>query len=75
MENYGKIWNLDHCLAISTFNLSDENEIKKCFGWVNLRPMYVRENISKGNKTDIWLYVLQEIKARYFRKLNEQEAR
>ena len=48
MENYGKVWNLDHCLAVSTFNLLDENEMRKCFNWLNLRPMYVKENISRG---------------------------
>ena len=40
LENYGKIWCLDHCLAIASFNLSDEKGMKKCFNWINLRPMY-----------------------------------
>ena len=31
VENYGKIWQLDHTLPISSFNLSDENEMRKCF--------------------------------------------
>ena len=44
MENYGKVWHLDHCLAITSFNLLDENEKKKCFNWINLRPMYVKDN-------------------------------
>ena len=71
MQNYGKVWNLDHCLAVSTFNLLDENEMRKCFNWTNLRPMYVRDNIIKGNKIDYWLYLLQEVKAKYFLKVNE----
>ena len=75
VENYGKIWTLDHTIPISSFNLSNENEKRKCFFWSNLRPMYVKENISKGNKIDMWLYALQEIKGRYFLKLNVQEAR
>ena len=52
VENYGKIWCLDHCLPVSSFNLLDKYEVKKCFSWWNLRPMYIKENISKGNKID-----------------------
>ena len=75
LNNYGKVWSLDHCLPVSSFNLLDENEMKKCFNWRNLRPMYTRENIIKGNKIDYWLYVMQEIKSKYFlRNINEQEA-
>ena len=31
LENYGKVWCLDHCPAIASFNLLDEKELKKCF--------------------------------------------
>ena len=70
IENYGSVWQIDHCLPITSFNLLDENDMKKCFCWVNLRPMYCSENISKGNKIDMRMYLLQEIKSKYFMKLN-----
>ena len=70
LENYGSVWQIDHCLAISSFNLLDENDMKKCFNWINLRPMYCSENISKSNKIDHRLYLLQQIKAKYFLKVN-----
>ena len=41
LENYGKNWCIDHCLAINSFNLFDENffeKMRKCFNWQNLRP-------------------------------------
>ena len=60
LENYGKIWCLDHCLPIASFNLIDENYLKKCFNWINLRPMYVKDNIIEGDKSDIRLYLLHE---------------
>ena len=63
-DNYGSVWQIDHCLAIASFNLLDEKEMKKCFNWINLRPMYCSENISKGNKIDMRLYLLQEVKAK-----------
>ena len=73
LENYGSVWQIDHCLATATFNLLDEMEMKKCFNWVNLRPMYSNENNSKNAKIDYHLYLLQEVKAKYFLKLIEEE--
>ena len=73
IENYGPVWCLDHGLAVSSFNLLDENDMKKCFNWINLRPMYVEDNTIKGDKIDLRLYLLQEIKAYQFLKLNGQE--
>ena len=70
LENYGSVWQIDHCLAVASFNLLDENDMKKCFNWVNLRPMHLKDNIIKGDKIDIRLYLLQEKKAYQFIKLN-----
>ena len=69
LENYGKIWQIDHCLPINSFSLLNENEMKKCFNWLNLRPMYSEEIISKKATVDQRLYLLQEIKAHYFLKI------
>ena len=69
----GSVWTIDHCLAIASFNLLDENDMKKCFNWLNLRPMYVKDNIIKGEKIDHHLCLLQEVKAKYFMKLNGEE--
>ena len=35
LENYGSVWHIDPCIAISSFNLLDENEMRKCFNWLN----------------------------------------
>ena len=71
--NYGKNWCSDHCLAIASFNLLDENEMKKCFNWIAFKLMYVRDIFIQGDKIDMRMYLLQEIKANYFMKLNAQE--
>ena len=73
IENYGSGWQIDHFLSIASFNLLDENDMKKCFNWINLRPIYVKDNIIKGDKIDYHLYLIQEVKAKYFMKLNAQE--
>ena len=72
LDNYGSVWQIDHCLPITSFNLLDENDMKKCFKWINLRPMYSNKNISKSSKIDNRLYSMQEVKAISF-KLNGQE--
>ena len=46
----------------------------KSTNWINLRPMYVKDNIIKSDRIDYHLYLLQEVKAKYFLKLkNDQQ--
>jgi hypothetical protein len=54
-ENYGAYWSIDHIIPQSLYDYTDENEIKKCWNLKNLRPLEVKENISKHNKLDIEL--------------------
>ena len=72
IESYGKVWCLDHSLRLSKINLSNENELYKSTNWVNLRPMYMKDNLFKGDKIDHRLYLLQQITAKYFMKINEK---
>jgi hypothetical protein len=37
-------WELDHIMPISSFDLSDEEEVKKCFHWSNLQPLSWQDN-------------------------------
>ena len=73
LENYGKIWCLDHCYPLSKISLSNEYELIKYTNWLNIRPMYIKENIIKGDKINHYLYFLQEVKAKYFLKLNNNQ--
>ena len=72
IENYGSVWQIDHCLPIASFKILDEIDMKKGLNWVNLRPMYSNENISKKAKINYRLYLLQQIKAYQFLKINEE---
>ena len=73
IEKYGSVWQIDHCLPIASYNLLNENDEKKCFYWVNLRPMFSTENNSKRAKVDHYLYLSQEVEAKYFLKSNVEE--
>jgi hypothetical protein len=50
-ENYGKNgWHIDHIIPKSKFDLRDESQIKICFHYSNLQPLWEFENRKKGNK-------------------------
>ena len=59
-ENYGfRGWHIDHILPCSAFDLSREEELRRCFHFTNLRPLWARENLRKGAKvTDPQLKLL-----------------
>ena len=71
-ENYSKICCLDFCLAVASFNLLEDKEMKKCFKRINFRQMYVKDNIIKDDKVDHYLYLLQKVKVKYFLRINEE---
>ena len=50
-ENYSlKTWHIDHIKACSKFDLTKEEEQRKCFHYSNLQPLWATDNIQKGNR-------------------------
>ena len=49
-ENHGDLWEVDHIIPCSRFDLSKEEEIYKCFNYLNTQPLYKPENRSKKDK-------------------------
>ena len=43
-------WHIDHIIPISSFDLTDPEQQKKCFHYTNLQPLWWHENLSKGAK-------------------------
>lgn len=49
-DNYGE-WHIDHRKPCASFDLSKE-EIKRCFHYTNLQPMWAKDNQSKSDSYD-----------------------
>ena len=46
-ENQGS-WHIDHIQPCCSFDLTSEEEQKKCFHFTNLQPLWAIENLKKG---------------------------
>jgi hypothetical protein len=51
-ENHGPVWHMDHVIPCAKFDLTVKDEIKHCFRWTNIRPLWANENIVKNDKID-----------------------
>ncbi|MEK6881343.1 MAG: hypothetical protein AABY22_17100 [Nanoarchaeota archaeon] len=52
-ENYGlHSWHIDHIIPCDKFNLTEEEDQRKCFHYSNMQPLWAIDNIRKGNKTE-----------------------
>jgi len=49
-ENYGKLWHVDHKRPCASFDLTEPVQQKQCFNWMNLQPLFAKENLEKGAK-------------------------
>lgn len=49
--NYGyRGWHIDHIKPCASFDLTDQEQQKKCFHYTNLQPLWAYENFKKGCK-------------------------
>lgn len=60
-ENYGKYnsrennsgWHIDHIVPCAAFNFNNDIEVKACFYYLNLQPLWGKDNISKSDNYNI----------------------
>ena len=50
-ENYGK-WHVDHIRPLSSFDLSSPEQLQQACSYVNLQPLWAKDNRSKSNKVE-----------------------
>ena len=48
------LWHIDHIKPCCSFNFSDQKQLKECFHFTNLRPLWAKDNMEK-RKFDILL--------------------
>ena len=45
-------WHIDHVRPVSSFNLHDPDQLKACTHYTNLQPLWMHDNLSKGNRLE-----------------------
>ena len=51
-NNQGQ-WHIDHIIPCKAWNLENEEDQRICFSWMNLQPLWGKENLEKsGNYTE-----------------------
>jgi len=51
-ENYGKVWEIDHIIPCSSFDLTNIEQQKECFNYKNLMPRFKTTEIAKQCGSD-----------------------
>ena len=47
-DNHGEIWEIDHIIPCSKFNLTEEKQQKECFHYTNLQPLFKTTKIAES---------------------------
>lgn len=68
-SNRGTYWHIDHINPCSSFDLTQQDDIYKCYNWTNLRPLEKMENIIKSNTVHNELIINFDAKSTQFLSL------
>jgi hypothetical protein len=47
-DNWGKVWEVDHIIGCFNFDLTNQDELEKCFHYTNLRPLFKTTKIAES---------------------------
>lgn len=60
-ENFGSVWGLDHIVPVDLFDLDNEGELKLCYNFNNIMPMFNVDNRLKGASVHFSLAKLESM--------------
>lgn len=52
-SNYGKEWQFDHIIPVTYFNFKNEDDLKLCWNFTNIRVEANQKNKDRGNRVDV----------------------
>ncbi len=53
-ENYGRSgWHVDHVIPCKAFDFSDPEQVRQCFHYSNLQPLWAADNLRKASSIPI----------------------
>jgi hypothetical protein len=65
-DNFSTAWQFDHIVPVALFDLREEEELKLCWSFINIRVENILHTKTKGSRVDMY-----ETK-RYFEKLHQK---
>lgn len=52
-DNFGKKWQFDHIIPVTYFDFANEDELKMCWNFTNIRVEKFQLNKDRGNRLDV----------------------
>jgi hypothetical protein len=52
-ENFSQAWQLDHIVPVAYFDFENEDDMKLCWNFVNIRVEKLQLNKNRGNRIDV----------------------
>jgi hypothetical protein len=69
-ENFGKVWGLDHIVPVDLFNFDDLNDLKLCYNFLNIMPMFNDDNRLKGASVHFSIEKLNLLRTEFLKTEN-----
>lgn len=73
-DNYGTHWHIEHVTPVSSFDVTNDDDVNRCFHWTNTRPLPAKLNMKKGGRISPMCQLQQELRVVLFMKYREESS-